>query len=56
MPTRPARIPNDGIAFESPGESLYEKESRAAERVLAKQRARKAAKRTTNAKSGRKKV
>ena len=33
------KIPNDSIPFEVPGESLYEKESREAEQVLAKKRA-----------------
>jgi hypothetical protein len=33
------KIPNDSIPFEAPGESLYEKESREAEQVLAKERA-----------------
>ncbi len=33
------KIPNDSIPFEAPGESLYEKESREAEKILAKERA-----------------
>ncbi len=33
------KIPNDSIPFEAPGESRYEKESREAEQVLAKERA-----------------
>jgi hypothetical protein len=33
------KIPNDSIPFEVPGESLYEKESREAEKVLAEERA-----------------
>jgi hypothetical protein len=32
-------IPNDSIPFEAPGESRYEKESREAEEILAKERA-----------------
>ena len=35
----PKRIPNDSIPFEAPGESRYEKESRGAEQILAKERA-----------------
>jgi hypothetical protein len=33
------KTPNDSIPFEAPGESRYEKESREAEQVLAKERA-----------------
>jgi hypothetical protein len=33
------KIPNDSFPFEAPGESLYEKESREAEEILAKERA-----------------
>jgi hypothetical protein len=33
------KIPNDSIPFEAPGESRYEKESREAEEILAKERA-----------------
>ena len=33
------KIPNDSIPFEALGESLYEKESREAEKILAKERA-----------------
>jgi hypothetical protein len=33
------KIPNDSIPFEAPGESLHEKESREAEKILAKERA-----------------
>ena len=44
------KIPNDSMPFEALGESLYEKESREAEKILAKERgARKAlAKRKKN--------
>ena len=35
----PKKIPNDDIPFEAPGESRYEKESREAEQILAKERA-----------------
>jgi hypothetical protein len=31
--------PEDSLPFERPGESLYEKESREAEKILARQRA-----------------
>jgi hypothetical protein len=34
-----AKIPNDSIPFEPLGESRYEKESREAEEILAKERA-----------------
>jgi hypothetical protein len=37
------RTPEDSLPFERPGESLYEKESREAERILAKRAVRKAA-------------
>lgn len=33
------KIPNDSIPFEALGESLYEKESREAEKILSKERA-----------------
>jgi len=33
------KVPNDSIPFEAPGESRYEKESREAEEILAKERA-----------------
>ena len=44
------KIPNDSIPLEVPGESRYEKESREAEQVLAKERAARKAlsKRTKN--------
>ena len=48
----PKRIPNDSIPFEAPGESRYEKESREAEQILAKERA---AARTISAKRKKKK-
>jgi len=35
----PKKIPNDSIPFEAPGESRYEKESREADQILAKERA-----------------